>query len=117
MTDYPIPFPLSQMITLMLLVHWMTTALVCATSVTSPLWAGILSFFVIMAYWSINFIAVELEMPFGDDLNDLPIYEMQRDLNASLTGLLQKQANRPPVFDFMPTLHTQLCLRSLKMDQ
>lgn len=35
--DFPIPFPLSQMITVMLLFHWVVTAVVCATAV-SALW-------------------------------------------------------------------------------
>merc|ERR1711865_503002 len=48
-TDFPIPFPLAQMVTFML----------------------------VFAFWSINYIAVELEMPFGDDTNDLPLSEMQ----------------------------------------
>jgi len=32
-TDFPIPFPLAQMITFMLLFHWFITAFICAASV------------------------------------------------------------------------------------
>merc|ERR1719248_20456 len=35
-TDFPIPFPLAQMMTFMLLIHWVITALLCATLVPCP---------------------------------------------------------------------------------
>jgi len=49
----------------------------------------------------VNYIAVELENPFGDDWNDLPLEEMQDDMNRSLISLLRKHAVRPPKFDFV----------------
>merc|ERR1719197_771495 len=96
------------MITIMLLVHLFTTAIVCASSVQTTPWAGVLSFIIIMAYWSINYIAVELEMPFGDDLNDLPVFDMQRDLNASLISLMDKRAANPPIFKYDQEIHSRL---------
>merc|ERR1719468_1465485 len=91
-TEFPIPFPLAQMITFMLLLHWIITAFICAASVDQTFWAGILSFIVTFSFWSINYIAVELEQPFGDDPNDLPLHEMQTDMNASLIALLDVRA-------------------------
>jgi len=99
-TDFPIPFPLAQMITCMLLFHWGITAFVCAASVETTFWAGLITFVVVFSYWSINYIAVELEQPFGDDANDLPLHEMQTDLNLSLASLLDERAQRPPIFNF-----------------
>merc|ERR1719387_3325387 len=43
-SDFPIPFPLAQMITVMLMFHWLVTAVVCAASLDSPVWVAILSF-------------------------------------------------------------------------
>jgi len=43
----------------------------------------------------------------GDDANDLPLREMQEDLNMSLAQLLQKQAQQPPTFNFKQE-HKQL---------
>jgi len=97
-TDFPIPFPLAQMVTFMLLLHWVMTTVLCAASIDTAHWAGVLSFIVVFAFWSINYIAVELEMPFGDDTNDLPLSEMQKDLNNSLIGLLQPLALTTPSF-------------------
>jgi len=99
-TEFPIPFPLAQMISFMLLFHWLITAFICAASVDRSFWAGILSFIVTFSFQSINYIAVELEMPFGDDANDLPLHEMQSDLNASLRSLMDKRAQHPPIFNF-----------------
>merc|ERR1719424_1194505 len=92
LTDYPIPFPLAQMLTFMLLIHFICSVFVCATSIDSMLWAGLLAFLVIIAYWSINYIALELEMPFGDDFNDLPMQDLQKELNISLVELMDQRS-------------------------
>jgi len=115
-TDFPIPFPLAQMITFMLLFHWLITAFVCAASVDTTFWAGLISFIVVFSFWSINYIAVELEQPFGDDANDLPLHDMQADLNISLTQLLQKEAQQPPSFNFRPE-HRQLLKTRMGVDE
>lgn len=115
--DFPIPFPLAQVITIMLLVHWFVTAMVVAIEVKNPITAGIFSFVVIMSYWSINYIAVELEMPFGDDPNDLPLHEMQIDLNSSLCALINPKASHPPSFDFNKPVHIQLKRQKVLLDQ
>merc|ERR1712072_1579096 len=36
--EFPIPFPLAQMITVMLMFHWVITAIVCAASLESMYW-------------------------------------------------------------------------------
>lgn len=99
-TEFPIPFPLAQMITFMLMFHWCVIAFVCSVSVERIYWCGIISFIVVFSFWSINYIAVELEQPFGDDPNDLPLVDMQEDLNKSLIGLLDERAQVPPKFNF-----------------
>lgn len=40
---------------------------------TGKILSPILSFFAVLGYWGLNQIAVELENPFGDDENDLPL--------------------------------------------
>jgi len=55
-------------------------------------------FIVVFSFWTINFISLELEMPFGDDANDLPLEDMQRDLNRSLSALMLPQFCTPPSF-------------------
>jgi hypothetical protein len=113
-TEFPIPFPLAQMITVMLLVQWAMIPLLCATTIKTWYWAGMISFIVVFCFWSINYIATELEMPFGDDPNDLPLHSMQTDLNASLTTLMQETASTCPEFLFDPKIH--LGMSQVKVD-
>merc|ERR1719235_322174 len=116
-TDFPIPFPLAQMITFMLFFHLVVTPVVCATSIETPQWATIISFVVAISFWSINYIAVELEQPFGDDPNDLPLHEMQRDFNISLKQLLHPKCNATPVFNFNREKHEQLTLVAIDFEK
>lgn len=96
--DLPIPFPLAQMITVMLLFHGIATPVICASTIHSPYWAPFLSFVVVFSYWTINYTAAELEMPYGEDMNDLPLMEMQTDMNNSLLTLLLDQARKRPEY-------------------
>eukprot|EP00928_Gymnodinium_smaydae_P034240 TRINITY_DN24317_c0_g1_i1.p1 TRINITY_DN24317_c0_g1~~TRINITY_DN24317_c0_g1_i1.p1 ORF type:complete len:536 (-),score=84.12 TRINITY_DN24317_c0_g1_i1:292-1899(-) len=100
--EFPIPFPLAQMITIMLWIHWLTTALVCAMSLSSAWMASVVSFVVIVSFQGINYMSVELENPYGDDENDLPLHSMQRDMNRSLISLLHSKALKPPTFVWEP---------------
>lgn len=115
-TEFPIPFPLAQMITVMLLFHAVVTPVVCASMLDTWFLAGLITFVVITAFWSINYIAIELEMPFGGDANDLPIHDMQRDMNRSLISLIDQRAQRVPKFTFNYSRHTQTITRDVDFD-
>merc|ERR1712048_189010 len=73
-----------------------------------PFLAAAISFLVIFFIWCINFIALQLESPFGDKANDLPMIQMQRDWNKSLSVLMHKKGHRPPSFIFEPEFHRKL---------
>jgi len=62
----------------------------------------------VFGFWSINFIAAEIEMPFGDDNNDLPIAELQQEMNRDLKVLLCEESQHPPSFTFDPVMHEVL---------
>merc|ERR1712232_1103207 len=112
--DFPFPFPYAQASMVMLLLHWALTPITCSmmfkTMQLKPFLAGSLSFLIIFFVWCINFIALQLESPFGDKDNDLPMEQMQRDWNKSLTVLLLKRGHRPPTFAFDPDFHRELQL-------
>lgn len=42
-------------------------------------------------------IAAEIEQPFGDDVNDLPTHELQKELNATLILLVDPPIGRVPL--------------------
>jgi len=97
--EYPIPFPLAQMVMVMLMCHALFTPVICAATVESTSWSALLAFIVTFSYWSILYMALELEMPFGDDPNDLPICDMAQSMNTSLCQMLEPLAMQVPAFD------------------
>jgi len=109
--EFPFPFPYAQMITLMLMMHWVITPVASCLIIDDIVWAAVLTFVTVFAFWSINYIAEEIEMPFGDDINDLPIADMQKDMNQSLFVLLQRGSQIPPVFRFRRSAHTETGLQ------
>lgn len=48
-----------------------------------------MAFMVTGSFWTVIYIAVEIDQPFGDDPNDLPLIEMQEEFNADLVRLLK----------------------------
>lgn len=114
--EFPIPFPLAQMVTIMLLYHVFLTCTVCAYSIQTGFWAAMFSFIIVFSFQSINYIACELEGPFGDDANDLPLALMASDMNTSLITLLADRAMTvPPTFEF-GDMQRDLTAKSIDFD-
>ena len=70
-----------------------------------------ITLFSVSTFWSLVFVAAELEMPFGDDLNDLPVSLMQLRMNRGLKALLNAAQQREVTYTFnastqesMPTM-------------
>lgn len=116
-TDFPIPFHLAQMITVMLIVHSLILPLISAATVDNMSSAAGITFFVSFAYWCVHFITIELEWPFGDDPNDLPLQDMQTDFNMSLSCLIDSRAQEVPKFSFEPQKHLLLKTKSINFDR
>lgn len=87
--DTRFPFPYAQLISLMLAAHLFLTPMMISALVKSVVWAPVFTLVPIMGLWSLNLIAVELENPFGDDDNDLPLAHFQFEMNNCLLLLLQ----------------------------
>lgn len=94
--EVPFPFPYAQMITVMLMVHWAITPLMAAHFVENRWCAGAICFLVTQSFWSLLYIAREIDHPFGEDPNDFNIMEMMHSMNSSLITLLQPLAQTPP---------------------
>mmetsp|Transcript_25196 Transcript_25196/g.78475 ORF Transcript_25196/g.78475 Transcript_25196/m.78475 type:complete len:559 (+) Transcript_25196:79-1755(+) len=97
--DIPFPFPYAQMITVMMIVHWFVTPLLASQVLDSRVAAGFTSFFVTFAFWCLIYIALEIDQPFGDDENDLPLKDMQKDFNQSLLRLMHPLAQKVPTWE------------------
>merc|ERR1712217_13957 len=71
--------------------HFLMMPFVVATWVKNWFWAFIFAFIQVFILWSLNFIAVEIENPFGTDANDLDGKHMQLEINRQLAMLLQPE--------------------------
>merc|ERR1719291_1081470 len=56
--------------------------------IKNKVWCALFTFVPVFGMFSLNFVASELENPFGDDENDLPLAHFQQEMNTSLLMLL-----------------------------
>lgn len=94
--DTRFPFPYAQLITMLLFLHCLLTPLFISCLIPSRVWAPLIAFVPIYSFFSLNFIGVELENPFGSDDNDLPLDHFQGEMNKCLMMLLQEGADLVP---------------------
>jgi len=87
-TDTRFPFPYAQLITFLLFIHTVLTPMIISGLVESKVLCAIFSFIPLFGMFSLNFIAAELENPFGTDANDLPLEHFQEEMNSCLLMLL-----------------------------
>jgi len=80
----PFPFPYVQLISVCLLVLTVSAGFVMHVYVDNAIWAVVFTTIAVGGYHAINEVAIELEDPFGDDPNDLPMEEYQKNFNARL---------------------------------
>mmetsp|Transcript_23557 Transcript_23557/g.44473 ORF Transcript_23557/g.44473 Transcript_23557/m.44473 type:complete len:492 (-) Transcript_23557:22-1497(-) len=104
----PFPFPYSQYLSYMLIIHWILTPLVASQAVLKPWWAGIIVFAVSTSYWTLFYIAQEIDQPFGEDANDLPVREMQRHFNQKLEYFVQSRSHTLPAFSLKAEQEVQV---------
>jgi len=98
------PFVFAQLIYYMLILYIIIIPMLMPeTCRNSPISAGALCFMSTLGMFGINAISEELEDPFGDDMNDLPLLELNHDYIASLEDCL------------LPTLH-QMKFSSEKLE-
>jgi hypothetical protein len=98
--EVPFPFPFMQMLQLMLVLMSVATPMVMSISCASIWWGAAWTFVSVLVSWCMNFVASEIEQPFGEDFNDLPISSYMDEMNTSLKQLLQPYSQAPPDFAY-----------------
>ena len=81
LADVPFPFIFAQILEAMLVVFLIgaPVMIVVITGMRLDHWiTPFASSMVVMGFWSLNEMAKELENPFGDDTNDVPIANGQK---------------------------------------
>mmetsp|Transcript_86996 Transcript_86996/g.153836 ORF Transcript_86996/g.153836 Transcript_86996/m.153836 type:complete len:350 (+) Transcript_86996:126-1175(+) len=120
--DVPFPFPYAQVLSSMIIVHWIMTPVLASQACEGWAWAAIVCFLVSFAIWSLLYIALELDQPFGDDDNDLPLSLFQHEFNEHLKMMIRPEARYPPKFlldssnDYLRTADSEKFWTSNKED-
>lgn len=96
--DIPIPYPYSQMVSLLLFFHVTFTAVAAAFMTDRDLVAFFITFLSVMANVGAYYISHEIERPFGSNMNDLPMEESMNWMNRSLSLILDPEVQQPPKF-------------------
>lgn len=91
-----IPFPYAQTTEWLLILHTLIVPVVTAQWVTHHFWTFVFTFIQVAVLWSLHFVAMEIENPFGYDDNDLDGRSMQVELNRHLKMLLAPSTQRTP---------------------
>lgn len=95
-TDTRFPFPYAQLLSFLLLVHVVVTPVLVTETIENKWWAMVFSFLPSFGMCALNYVAIELENPFGDDDNDLPLLHFQKEMNNCLMMLLEDHADMQP---------------------
>merc|ERR1719491_1927666 len=91
--ETPFPFPFAQTIALCLLILSCGLPFVATAVVKQPAWAAALTFLPLVFLHGLNNAAAVLEMPFGDDDNDLPMSTFQDGMNRCLLMMIQSESD------------------------
>jgi len=75
LADTPFPFAHSQLLEYLIVIFSCFTPVVAAVSTHSYILAPVVSLAVFVSLWTLNQGALELEAPFGKDLNDIPLHD------------------------------------------
>jgi len=92
----PFPFEFAQMVWLMLVFFSIIPfPVLCATALSRNK-AVVYTFMITFVFWAVYHMAVEIEMPFGNDANDLPLDILNDRFNKVLQTLLMSKAQQLP---------------------
>lgn len=76
--DVPFPFPYAQMLTQLVLLFSCFIPVYVACFTQSLIAGPIISFMIFESFWCVNEVAKDLENPFGQDINDIPLMDFHR---------------------------------------
>lgn len=115
--DTRFPFPFAQLISLLLFANIFLTPILVTSIFTQPALCVIFSVIPIFGMSCLNFIGVELENPFGQDDNDLPLDHFQGEMNNCLLMLLHSSADLLPDVDALRCMTDVDEIREIMMEQ
>jgi len=102
---WPFPFPYAQMNVVLIIFYMLLTPVVVSFQTTRPWISGVYTLISVTCMVGIDVIATELENPFGDDPNDLPMRNMQLAMNRNLIFLVHPASAQVPTLTDQPVLN------------
>lgn len=103
-TQFPVPY--GRMIYLLLFAHACFTPFFMVNFTNHWMWASTFAFISVFSLWIIAFIAIEIEMPFGSDGENIDFPSAQLEFNEHLRNLAEPEMRVAPEVDLY--LHTGL---------
>jgi len=85
--DTPFPFPYAQILAILLMLLVFTCGYIMLAFVNNVIMVIALVGVAVGTFHGLNEVAKELEQPFGDDVNDLPMQEYQNNFNNRMQQL------------------------------
>lgn len=92
-TDTVFPNVYAQLIICLLCFLSVFTPIIAHSIVEQPVVAGFVAFIPVFGMFCVNFIAAEIEKPFGSDKNDLPVAKFQDEMSRGLVMLMHEGAD------------------------
>merc|ERR1719410_1143978 len=85
-----IPFPAqyTQVTFCLMSVHWILAPLTASSFSGNPLMVCGLTFVFVFTFWLLFMLAEDMENPFGDDADDVPLVDYQHHINSRFRMLL-----------------------------
>lgn len=93
---WPFPFPYAQLSLFLTFLHMIISPLIMVQYTKHIFAACFLTCVSVVSVISLNIISLELENPFGDDINDLPAHEVHDHFRDSLLVLADPDNWQPP---------------------
>lgn len=85
--DVPFPFPYAQLLTVVLVMYSVFIPLYVTIFTRSMVIGPVMTFLLFVGVWCVNEVAIELENPFGTDLNDISVPDFHLRFSDALTDI------------------------------
>eukprot|EP00401_Gymnodinium_catenatum_P014520 CAMPEP_0117560460 /NCGR_PEP_ID=MMETSP0784-20121206/53886_1 /TAXON_ID=39447 /ORGANISM="" /LENGTH=483 /DNA_ID=CAMNT_0005357867 /DNA_START=388 /DNA_END=1839 /DNA_ORIENTATION=+ len=92
----PFPCAYSQVCDAVLAIHWLATPFLMSVWCNSPLMAGTFTFLTVFIFWSLMFVAKDLENPFSTSNFMQDAVHMQDEMNELLALMLSPEVSISP---------------------
>eukprot|EP00929_Paragymnodinium_shiwhaense_P002151 TRINITY_DN102357_c0_g1_i1.p1 TRINITY_DN102357_c0_g1~~TRINITY_DN102357_c0_g1_i1.p1 ORF type:complete len:611 (-),score=92.54 TRINITY_DN102357_c0_g1_i1:27-1859(-) len=110
-SDCPFPFPYAQLLTVLLVAFSLCIPIYIPVFTQSYIGGFCMGFFVFQGIWGVNEVAKDLENPFGNDENDIPLSDFHARFLELVKDVNEAHRVKMEVFHNLETAEKQSKLR------